>query len=500
MVRKVMDEPSAARVTTQLLDHSGDAWMPSRRGHPGFVNSRLLTTSAVILLSDWLALILAFVAVSRLRFGANWSMVWDIAVPDWRIAVPICVTASLTAGSLLGFYEVRPMSWRRDLIRTGSAVGILALTTLALLFMFDRDDVSRLFLVVYFPIAWLAIATMRGIARTWLRKRRKAGKGIINVLVVGSGAVAVGFITEATAHAEAGVNVIGFLDTVDRDLPGYPRLGSVDDVAVVLKNHVVDEVVVCLPLDDWGRIGQIATTLESQGKSIRIPIHVPGTSHANSRIGHLAGVPVLSVVPTPDQPLANACKRLLDVVVAGGALLILAPLMAIIATTIALTDGRPVLFSQPRAGLHGRMFILRKFRTMVSDAETRLVEVAGMNERSGPVFKATRDPRMTKFGKILRVTSLDELPQFWNVLRGEMSLVGPRPPLSSEVEQYDNWHRRRLSMKPGMTGLWQVSNRNETNFDNWVALDLQYIDSWSISMDLRILARTIPAVIRLTGK
>jgi lipopolysaccharide/colanic/teichoic acid biosynthesis glycosyltransferase len=137
---------------------------------------------------------------------------------------------------------------------------------------------------------------------------------------------------------------------------------------------------------------------------------------------------------------------------------------------------------------------------MVSDAETRLDEVAVMNERNGPVFKATQDPRMTKFGRVLRVTSLDELPQLWNVLRGEMSLVGPRPPLPSEVEQYDNWHRRRLSMKPGMTGLWQVSNRNETNFDNWVALDLQYIDSWSISTDLLILARTIPAVIRLTGK
>ena len=495
-----MEEPSAAPVTTQLLDHAGDAWMPSRQGHPGFVNSRLLTTSAVILISDWLALILSFAVVSQVRFGAGWSMIWDIALPDWRMVVPIYLTASIAVGWLFGFYEVRPTSWRRDLIRTGSAVGILALTTLALLFMFDRDDVSRLFLIVYFPVAWLGMASMRGMARAWLRRRREAGKGIINVLVVGSGAVAAGFIAEATAHAEAGVNVIGFLDSVDRDLPGYPRLGSVNDVAAVLKSHVVDEVVVCLPLDDWNRIGQISTTLELQGKSIRIPIHVPGTSHANSRIGHLAGVPVLSVVPTPDQPLANACKRLMDVVVAAVALLILAPLMVTIGMTIALIDGRPVFYSQPRAGLHGRMFILRKFRTMVSDAETRLDEVAGMNERLGPIFKATKDPRMTKVGRVLRVTSLDELPQFWNVLRGEMSLVGPRPPLPSEVEQYDNWHRRRLSMKPGMTGLWQVSNRNETNFDNWVALDLQYIDSWSISMDLRILARTIPAVLRLTGK
>ncbi|MGH9892669.1 MAG: sugar transferase, partial [bacterium] len=162
--------------------------------------------------------------------------------------------------------------------------------------------------------------------------------------------------------------------------------------------------------------------------------------------------------------------------------------------------GRPVLFSQPRVGLHGRTFILRKFRTMVPDAEARFGEVAHLNERQGPVFKVEKDPRVTRFGRILRATSLDELPQLWNVLRGEMSLVGPRPPLHIEVEQYDPWHRRRLSMKPGMTGLWQVSNRNEASFDNWVSLDLQYIDTWSLTSDLRILARTIPAVIRLTGK
>ena len=484
---------------SEVIDLTSDSWIPSRSGHPGFVGSRLLSISVVILIADWLLLTLGFVSVSLVRFGAQWTEIWNDVAPSWEVVVPLYLSIGTAIGWLMGFYKVRP-SWRQDLIRTGSAVGVLAITALALLFMFDRDQVSRLFLLAYFLAIWLGMTFARAAARAWFRRRRAAGKGIVNVLVLGSGAVAHGFIAEATAHAEAGLNIVGFLDSSGRALSGYPRLGTVADLAVVLEHVVVDEVVVCLPIDDWPRIGRIASIAEMQGKSIRIPMHVPGTSHSQTRLDHLAGVPVLSVISTPDQPLANGCKRLLDVVVAGTALLLLAPVMALVSVTIALRDGRPVVFSQPRVGLHGRTFILRKFRTMVPDAEARSAEVAHLNEREGPVFKVERDPRITRFGRLLRATSLDELPQLWNVLRGEMSLVGPRPPLHSEVERYDPWHRRRLSMKPGITGLWQVSNRNEASFDNWVAQDLEYIDSWSVTQDLRILARTIPAVIRLTGK
>ena len=159
-----------------------------------------------------------------------------------------------------------------------------------------------------------------------------------------------------------------------------------------------------------------------------------------------------------------------------------------------MVDGGPILFRQTRVGLHGRAFEVAKFRTMLPDAEGRLDELQARNEIRGPAFKLTDDPRLTRTGRILRATSLDELPQIWNVLRGEMSLVGPRPPLPREVEGYDLWHRRRLSMKPGITGLWQVEGRREPDFDRWVQLDLAYIDRWSIWLDVKIMARTIPAM------
>jgi lipopolysaccharide/colanic/teichoic acid biosynthesis glycosyltransferase len=189
-----------------------------------------------------------------------------------------------------------------------------------------------------------------------------------------------------------------------------------------------------------------------------------------------------------------------DVVVAAGALLALSPLMAGIAVWIWRTDGRPVLFRQQRVGEHGRRFTLLKFRTMTRDAEERLAELAAINEIRGRAFKLTDDPRLTRSGRFLRRTSLDELPQLVNVLRGEMSLVGPRPPLPREVEGYDVWHRRRLSMKPGMTGLWQVSARREPDFDRWVNVDLEYIDRWSLWLDVKIMLRTVPAMISQDGR
>jgi lipopolysaccharide/colanic/teichoic acid biosynthesis glycosyltransferase len=174
--------------------------------------------------------------------------------------------------------------------------------------------------------------------------------------------------------------------------------------------------------------------------------------------------------------------------------------MAIVALRIRIRDGSPVIFRQSRVGLHGRTFTLLKFRTMVPDAESRRSELEGRNEVHGGAFKVTDDPRLTGTGRFLRRTSLDEIPQLWNVLRGEMSLVGPRPPLPEEVAGYDMWHRRRLSMKPGMTGLWQVEGRADPVFDQWVRMDLDYIDRWSLWLDVVIMIRTVPVVLSLQGR
>jgi lipopolysaccharide/colanic/teichoic acid biosynthesis glycosyltransferase len=220
----------------------------------------------------------------------------------------------------------------------------------------------------------------------------------------------------------------------------------------------------------------------------------------NAREEEFEGFVVRSLVYDQEHELSLAVKRVVDIAGSLVGLVVLSPLLAATAVAIRLRDGPPVLFRQTRAGLHGRPFSICKFRTMVPDAEERLAEVQHLNERSGIVFKAAEDPRITPLGRSLRATSIDELPQLWNVLKGDMSLVGPRPPLVAELAEYDIWHRRRLSMKPGITGLWQVEARHEPEFDRWVERDLAYIDRWTLLLDLKILLRTIPAVVGRTGK
>ena len=200
------------------------------------------------------------------------------------------------------------------------------------------------------------------------------------------------------------------------------------------------------------------------------------------------------------EALTRPVKRAIDVAGAVLGLVLLSPFFALGALLILVIDGRPVLFRQERVGQHGRLFTLLKFRTMVPDAEARLADLGTRNEIRGPGFKITEDPRLTRTGRFLRRSSLDELPQLWNVLKGEMSLVGPRPPLPDEVADYEGWHRRRLEVRPGITGLWQITARREGEFDRWVELDVAYIDNWSLALDVRILLRTIPVVLAFQGR
>jgi exopolysaccharide biosynthesis polyprenyl glycosylphosphotransferase len=208
------------------------------------------------------------------------------------------------------------------------------------------------------------------------------------------------------------------------------------------------------------------------------------------------GFPLLSFSTTPTNEFLMFVRRILDVVLASIMLVIAGPLFMLpAAILIKLTSPGPVLFKQKRCGLNGRQFVMYKFRSMVNNAEQLRVELEGLNEMDGPVFKSSSDPRITTVGKIIRRRSIDELPQLFNVLRGDMSLVGPRPPLPAEVARYERWQRRRLSMKPGITCLWQISGRNEVSFEDWMKLDLTYIDNWSLLLDLKILLKTVPVVL-----
>jgi exopolysaccharide biosynthesis polyprenyl glycosylphosphotransferase len=279
-----------------------------------------------------------------------------------------------------------------------------------------------------------------------------------------------------------------------------PVLGDLDDIEAILHGLVVDEIVVCLDIDDRHMTEPIARLCEDEGRVVRIPMTKSASIVPGGHLEMFDGIEVLSLVYGPDRALGMLAKRAIDVVLASVALVVLSPVLLLVALVVRLNDGAPVLFRQTRIGLQGRPFNVVKFRTMVLDAESMLPDLEARNEIRGPAFKLTDDPRLTRTGGWLRRTSIDELPQLWNVLRGEMSLVGPRPPLPSEVEDYDVWHRRRLSMQPGITGLWQVAARREPDFDRWVRLDLDYIDRWSLWLDLKIMFRTIPAMLEGEGR
>jgi exopolysaccharide biosynthesis polyprenyl glycosylphosphotransferase len=263
----------------------------------------------------------------------------------------------------------------------------------------------------------------------------------------------------------------------------------------------VDEVVVCLPIRSYYEtISDIIRMCEDLGLVVRVPADFFESRLVHAYLDELHNTPVLTLRTDAPPPVSIAVKRLVDVAGSAVALILLSPLLALIAVAIKMDSHGPVLFIQDRVGLRRKMFSMLKFRTMAVDAERRQAELEDHNEVNGGAFKIKNDPRTTRVGRLLRKLSLDELPQFWNVFRGDMSLVGPRPLPLRDVERFDSdWQKRRFSVKPGLTCLWQINGRHEIDFEHWMEMDLQYIDNWSLSLDFDILFKTLPAVLRGTG-
>jgi len=290
---------------------------------------------------------------------------------------------------------------------------------------------------------------------------------------------------ELASHPEWGVEVVGFLserpgvrlDNVD----GGPVLGSIDDLARILGERVVDEVHFAVSRRTLERLDGPLGLCDEQGIGVRIVLNQLHRLNSQLYLDRVGGVPVLTLASSPQDPVSLILKRAMDVAVSLVALLISAPLFILpSAFVIRLTSSGPVVFRQKRVGRNGRLFTLYKLRTMKADAERLKESLEARNEVDGPAFKMKNDPRVTGVGRILRKLSIDELPQLWNVLRGDMSLVGPRPPLPAEVAKYERWQRRRLSMRPGITCIWQVSGRSDVGFNRWMEMDLEYIDNWSL--------------------
>jgi exopolysaccharide biosynthesis polyprenyl glycosylphosphotransferase len=448
----------------------------------------------LLMLADAGVAVVVVLVLSAVRFGPDWPVFWRDALPQplaFLIVYTILWVALLT---LNGLYRPRSRwSLLTEATDIARATAAMALISLSVLFWFKLPDVSRVFLILLFPVQASATVGTRALMRRWFEWRRRRGRNLRHVLVLGGGPRGQAFAAKLEEHRPLGLRVMGFLDDDPAFSPParWPYLGRLDRLEAILHGDVVDEVAVCLPFTQWNLIDAIAQLCEEEGKIVRVPMDVLERPFAIGHVEELDGTPVYSLVSGPDRVLALAIKRFVDLAVSGLLLLLLSPVLAAISLAIRTRDGGSILFRQTRLGLHGRPFEVLKFRTMVPDAEARYPEVVGLSDPRA--FKVTNDPRVTRTGAFLRRTSLDELPQLWNVLRGEMSLVGPRPAPPREVEEYDVWHRRRLSMKPGITGLWQVTARREDDFENRATLDLSYIDRWSLWLDLKILLRTIPA-------
>ncbi len=367
------------------------------------------------------------------------------------------------------------------------------------LFITKTHSISRLHIFYSFLLAVLFISVEKVVLIQYFRYQRKKGINTRNILIVGTGKRAQRFITLINGHVEWGIKIVGLIDNEvvkGSMIYGHRVIGTLRDVGEVIHKHVIDEVVFVVPRSWLGMIEETMYVCETEGVQVSVAMDLFELRISKARHTYLDKFPLLRFETVSDKLLSLFIKRVFDLIISGISLIILSPVLAITAIIVKTTSKGRVFFRQHRCSLHGRAFTLYKFRTMVENAEAKLHELLAYNEMKGPAFKMKNDPRITKVGRFLRKFSIDELPQLWNVFKGDMSLVGPRPPVPSEVAKYEPWQRRRLSMRPGITCLWQVNGRNTiVDFDEWMKLDLEYIDHWSLWLDCKILLKTAPVVL-----
>ncbi|MGE5309278.1 MAG: sugar transferase [Deltaproteobacteria bacterium] len=420
---------------------------------------------------------------------------------QYVLYIPVMAAIWLLFFNFYGMY----WSFRTEKIPTilfivFETVGLSVMTFGAILYILKVQDMSRALVLGTF----IGSGIVTGIEKTALilsfRRIREQGRNFRNLLIIGSNKRAQKVINLIDNHNEWGLRIVGILDEDlgkrGETVHGHYVIGSMIDLPEIIHNNVIDEVIFVVPRSWLSQIEDVIIFLETEGIRVHISEDFFNLRHSRLKQTDLYGLPMLTIESTPDKIWQLYFKRMVDLTLSGLALVILSPVFLVIAALIKLTSPGHVIFNQERVGRNGRRFFLYKFRIMEKDAEKRLKEFSAKNEMKGPVFKLANLPRVTPVGKWLRKLSLDELPQLWNVFKGDMSLVGPRPPLPSEVNEYDSWHRRHLSMNPGITCIWQCSGRNRiVDFDEWAKLDLEYIDTWSFWLDVKILLKTIPAVL-----
>jgi exopolysaccharide biosynthesis polyprenyl glycosylphosphotransferase len=442
-------------------------------------------------------------------FGVAWFLRYrlqlgrEVAAADFLPLTDYWGIEFILTVSLLLIYYIngvygrrRRQGWVDEVsgIAQGALLGIAVM--IVVVFYLRPFGYSRLVFIFALLSIVALLAAARATERTWQGHLRRHGIGLRRVLIVGEGPLGRLIMQNVVAQPELGLQVVGFVD--DEPRPSIGRLqylGRCVDVSRLVRELEVDEVLIALPTGSHRLISEILMACARQLVRFRIVPDFFELSLNQVDVTEINGIPLIGLRESTLRGGGRLIKRALDVVVAAFCLVFLSPLMLAIAIAIKLDSSGPIFVEQIRVGRSGQNFKFFKFRSMHDRADLELVKLLDQNEVDGPIFKMKNDPRRTRVGRWIRRFSLDELPQMLNVLRGDMSLIGPRPPFPHEVESYQDWHRRRLEVSPGITGLWQVSGRSELPFDEMALLDIWYIENWSLGLDLKIMLRTIPTVV-----
>ena len=446
--------------------------------------------------SDVLLAVVAFAIAYRIRVPLHWHFLFYLTLQQQVLILGFSLAAWVTIGGWFHIYEKLDTAHPRIILRDSVRQCVWAALCLLVFEYSLRMDLSRFFLSLYLFLTWAFALTFRLTAGRVVGAIRREFATQHYVMIVGTGERAIRLAQKLEQSFPYGVRLRGFFS----EIPGGPyKLALRTDYAVhplsempsMLRRYVVDEIIFAVDSRNLADLEEIFLLCDQEG--VRTRVAVDFFPHVNSTISleRLDTTPLLTFSAAPHDEIRLLVKRLLDIVIAAAGLLVLLPFMCIVAILIRLASPGPAIFCQIRCGLNGRKFLMYKFRSMCENAEELKPSIAHLSTRE-TAFKVPDDPRVTTIGRYLRKFSIDEWPQLWNVLRGDMSLVGPRPAIPSEVEQYQLWQRRRLRMRPGLTCLWALSGRDSVDFETWMKMDMQYIDDWSLALDWKILLRTIP--------
>ena len=463
------------------------------------------------------------IALTVLVFAASYYIRGDLLldslgelsiIPNYFNLLFIIVIVWHTTYYFFGVHKITYKTSYDDISLKILKSNLIGLVTLNFLLYFLKiPDVSRLLQIIFCFLNVTTLTLYKILLIRWRRRWRLNDRNLTNILFIGSNKATEDIAQRIIQQHGGEYRIVGCL--ADGNSPkgvlekgNFKTFKHLDDLEDILKEYVIDEIVISSPVNHIRNFDKCLSLCEESGATIRfMPDFDIAREEFQPKIGtinfqYFCDLPALTLSSTPKENDTILLKYFLDYILSAVILLLCLPTFLIISLAIKLVSKGPVFFTQTRTGLYGRTFKMYKFRTMVENAENIKNEIETLNESDGPVFKIKNDPRIIPYiGEFLRKTGLDELPQLFNVLRGEMSLVGPRPPIPAEVEKYDFWQRRRLSMKPGISCLWQIHpNRNDISFTDWMKMDLEYIDAWSFTMDIKILIRTVFTLIRAEGR